>query len=553
MVSEMERSVSHMRIPGSPRPYHVTYSLRSTELVELSAAWGAMARQRHARRHRVFAQVRVGSPRFDNVMDGGLGDEDDELESFDWIEAPDELSADALQMALWKLTQLRFDEAQEAYLDHKKAQVSEYLRDEVDSFSKQRCTQYSDLVDPRPLDPAPWIEVVRRLSLRFLEQPKVYDPSINLRVERTVRIMCNTDAARVITEDVFVEANVTAWVLSPDGVYVESDRSLYRRRIEDVPTEEELTVALDAVLAELSELEHAVSPGSYLGPALLYGQPVACLFHEALGHRLEGERLVARGETRTFAARIGDLILPAGLDVYDDPNLRCSETGAPFFGSFSVDDEGVPAERVTLVRDGVLEGFLQSRAPIPSNKKSNGHARHDGVRFPMARMGNLVIAPSKGATILTEAVLREQLLKLARDSGRREALIVERVRQGETQTSSYDFQAFKSEPSAVYLVDVETGRKRRVRDVELIGTPLSALQRIMAFGGPTGRDDGWCWAESGSIPVSGFAPMMLFSEIELQQRSTTGFHEPLLPAPVFDDGSRGRTAGIRVRGSRKQR
>ncbi len=553
MVAEMERSASHMRIPGSPRPYHITYSLRRAELVELSAAWGAMTRRRHAHRNRVFAQVRVGSPRFDNVMDGGLGDEDEELESFDWIDAPDELSAEALQMALWKLTQLRFDEAQEAYLDHKKARVSEYLRDAVDSFSKRRCAQHSDLVDPRALEPGRWTEVVRRLSRRFFEQPKVYDPSVNLRVERTVRIMCNTDAARVITEDVYVEANVTAWVLSPDGVYVESDRSLYRRRVEDVPSEEELTAALDAVLAELEELEHAVSPGSYLGPALLYGQPVACLFHEALGHRLEGERLVARGETRTFAARVGDLILPRGLDVFDDPTMRCPQTGAPYFGSFTVDDEGVPAERVTLVRDGVLEGFLQSRAPIPSSKTSNGHARHDGVRFPMARMGNLVIAPSEEVPPATQEALRAQLFSLTRAAGRREALVVERVRQGETQTSSYDFQAFKSEPSAVYLVDVETGRRRRVRDVELIGTPLSALQRIVSFGGPTGRDDGWCWAESGSVPVSGFAPMMLFSEIELQQRSTTGFHEPLLPAPVFEDGSHGRSAGLMARGRRKRR
>ncbi|MGB1700282.1 MAG: metallopeptidase TldD-related protein, partial [Nannocystaceae bacterium] len=354
MVAEMERSVAHMRIPGSPRPYHVAYGLRRLEVVELSAAWGAMLRARHSRRNRVFAQVRVGSARFDNVMDGGLGDEDDELESFDWIDAPDELSPKALQMALWKLTQLRFDEAQEAYLDHKKARVSEYLRDEVDSFSKCRCAQRIDDVDLRPLEPAPWADVLRRLSHRFFEQPKVYDPSINLRVERVVRWMCNTDAARIITEEVYVEANVTAWVLSPDGVYVESDRSIFRRRIEDIPTEAELSEALDGVLAELAELEHAVSPGSYLGPALLYGQPVACLFHEALGHRLEGERLVARGETRTFAARVGDAILPSGLDVLDDPTLRCEATGAPLFGSFDIDDEGVPAEEVTLVRDGVL-------------------------------------------------------------------------------------------------------------------------------------------------------------------------------------------------------
>ena len=80
MVAEMDRSAQRMRVPGSPRPYYVGYSLRCVELVELSAAWGALSRRRHGRRNRIFAEVRVGSRRFDNVMDGGLGEEEDERE-----------------------------------------------------------------------------------------------------------------------------------------------------------------------------------------------------------------------------------------------------------------------------------------------------------------------------------------------------------------------------------------------------------------------------------------------------------------------------------------
>ncbi|MCA9700750.1 MAG: hypothetical protein KC431_24700, partial [Myxococcales bacterium] len=62
-----------------------------------------------------------------------------------------------------------------------------------------------------------------------------------------------------------------------------------------------------------------------------------------------------------------------------------------------------------------------------------------------------------------------------------------------------------------------------------------------------------CFAESGSVPVGGIAPQLLLSEVELQQASRTGFHEPLLPPPFADDGSRGRTGGLRERGRRKRR
>jgi hypothetical protein len=49
------------------------------------------------------------------------------------------------------------------------------------------------------------------------------------------------------------------------------------------------------------------------------------------------------------------------------------------------------------------------------------------------------------------------------------------------------------------------------------------------------------------------APAVLLSEIETQQTSTTGFHEPLLPPPFSDDGSRGRTPDRGERGRRRPR
>jgi len=96
------------------------------------------------------------------------------------------------------------------------------------------------------------------------------------------------------------------------------------------------------------------------------------------------------------------------------------------------------------------------------------------------------------------------------------------------------------------------GVSRRIRDVELIGTPLAALQRIVAFGRDRETDQGFCYAESGSIPVSGIAPPILLSELELQQSSTTGYHDPLLPPPFADDGSRGRKGGLHSRGKRRK-
>lgn len=167
----------------------------------------------------------------------------------------------------------------------------------------------------------------------------------------------------------------------------------------------------------------------------------------------------------------------------------------------------------------------------------------------MARMGNLIVEARSQGKAWPD--LMDELCALAKAQGRKHGVLIKHVRAGETSTSSYDFQVFKGELAEVYLVDADTQALTRVRDLELIGTPLAAMQRIVSHGADVGLDYGSCYAESGAVPVGGAAPPLLLSEVELQQSSSSGFHEPLLPPPFADDGSRGREGGRSARGRRK--
>lgn len=551
MARELARSMEGFDIPGSPRPYFMSYSLRREHQLRLRAAYGSLLRSRETTRARIYCEVRVGDHRFDNVMDAGLDVDAGDRESADWVDAPDDLDPVALRVALWKLGQIKLDEALEDYYDHKKALVSEYLRDEVEAFTKEPPLSHREPLRDQPLPREHWETMLREASRAFLRHPEFHDPTISLSVDRRQRFLATTDGTRVITEDVYCHVDVGGWILTEDGVYTEASRQRYVRTIDAVPDAAGLTAMVEEVLADLAGLCEAETPGAFIGPALLAGQAASTLFHEALGHRLEGDRLVARGETRTFAHKVGQRILPEGIDVLDDPTATAPD-GQPVWGGYQVDDEGVPAQRARLVEDGVLRGFLHGRTPTRHSRRSNGHGRHDGLGAPMSRMAHLVVQGRSERALSWEA-LEARLLELARQQGRSEAMIVTRIHGGETATGSYDFQVFKGEPAEVWLVDVETGARRRIRDVELIGTPLAALQRVVAFGGEAQLDEGYCYAESGSIPVSGSSPALLLSEIEMQQRSTTGFHEPLLPPPFADDGSRGRVSDERKRGRRRRR
>ncbi len=539
MGRELGRSLSGLRGDSdAPRLYFMQYTLRRTHELHIRAAHGSLLRARERTAGQLYTECRVGSHRFDNAIDGGLDQRAEERESADWVDAPDDLNLQALQVCLWRLSQLKYEEALEDYYEHKKSLVSEWSREKVDVFSREPPLIHREELRHDPFPRAAWESDLREVSRRFLDHPFVHDPNVELRAERLHRWLANTDGSRVVTQDLYIELEISGWVYTEDGVYTEAARQLYLRDLGEMPDKAALNLLVDEVLDELSALRHAHTPGSLIGPALLSGQAAATLFHEAMGHRLEGERRIARGETRTFAHKIGQRVLPEGLNVFDDPTMK--RFGAQsVWGSYRVDDEGVPARKATLVENGVLCGFLQSRTPTPESARSNGHGRHDGLQPPMARMANLVVEPCAGQGA-SRAALEVQLLELARAQGRRHAIIVERISGGETSTNAYDFQVFKGEPSEVYVIDVQTARKRRIRDVEMIGTPLSVLQRIVSFGTAHERelDNGYCHAESGAVPVSGIAPALLLSELELQQGSTSGCNPPMLPPPFADTSTK---------------
>ena len=159
---------------------------------------------------------------------------------------------------------------------------------------------------------------------------------------------------------------------------------------------------------------------------------------------------------------------------------------------------------------------------------SNGHGRSQGLRPAMARMANLVVESSRR---LDAAALKQQLMAEARRQGKPYGLLIRDITGGNTNTQSWGYQAFKGTPRMVYRVDATTGAEALVRGVELVGTPLASLNRILATGDTARVFNGYCGAESGYVPTSTVAPAVLVGELELQRVAKALERGPVLPSP----------------------
>jgi predicted Zn-dependent protease len=182
------------------------------------------------------------------------------------------------------------------------------------------------------------------------------------------------------------------------------------------------------------------------------------------------------------------------------------------------------------VDDGVFKGFLMSRSPIDSFPVSNGHGRRQAGYRPVARQSNLIVTAS--ATVSYDslrALLRQQCLAQGKEFG----LLFDDIQGGFTFTGRTVPNAFNVQPLVVYKVFADGRPDELVRGVDLIGTPLTTFNNIVAAANDVGIFNGVCGAESGGVPVSASSPSILVSSIEVQKKQKSQAKPPLLTDPTI--------------------
>lgn len=140
-------------------------------------------------------------------------------------------------------------------------------------------------------------------------------------------------------------------------------------------------LASEALRGALVNLEAVPAPAGPMDVVLGPGWP-GVLLHEAIGHGLEGD--FNRKGTSAFAGLVGERVAAPGVTIVDDGSIPGRR------GSITIDDEGTPSGRTTLIEDGILKGFLQDRLNARlMGKTPTGNARRENfAHAPMPRMTN---------------------------------------------------------------------------------------------------------------------------------------------------------------------
>lgn len=529
LTDELQRNFTALKQKGDPPPYFMAYEVTDQQSQAISAAMGSLIANNKSHRRILDITIRVGSPKLDNYhMVRGQHVRFTPGATFPLDNVPN-----AIRQVVWINTDRTYRAAARRLIEIKSNEQTRLAGDDQsDDFSEAPKVVNDEPPPPIQFAEPQWTARLETWSERLAKYSAVLSSGVTLAVSRETKYLVNTEGTRLVYGRTFATLAINARGKAADGMDLATMEDFQASEPDHLPATAVVDAAVDHVGRQLSDLMKAPIVEPFVGPAILSGSAAGVFFHEIFGHRVEGHRQKDEAEGQTFTKSINAPVLPPFLSVVFDPTRKVIDS-TDLNGWYQYDDEGVAARPVTLVDNGILKTFLMSRTPIAGFSTSNGHGRRQPGYEVVSRQSNLIVESKKQ---VSDAELRQMLIDEIKRQKKPYGLYFEKVTGGYTLTQRQGLQAFTVIPLVVYRVYPDGRPDELVRGVDIVGTPLASFAKIIATSNRTEVFNGYCGAESGSVPVSAVSPALLVSEIEVQKKDRGQERPPVLPPPTLGGG-----------------
>jgi TldD protein len=576
--TEVDRARKQLALEAMTNPYYVEAAVTDALRVELVASFGALTRNDVQRARPFRVAVRVGNYDLDSsefvstrsysrstLSSGRLVLDDDEV---------------VLRRDLWLAFDAAYKQALEQLANKKAVLQTRVVPDQVPDFSKE--APITAVSEPAALkiDLGPWADRVKKLSALFRQYPVIQESNVTLRVTVANQYLVTSEGTVIRQPEALASLLVRARTQASDGMELKDFVPFFAPNLASLPDEASITAAIKAMADQLTASAAAPVVEKYIGPVLFSGHAAAELFAQLLAPQLSGhrpplyddERFSSMASRNEFADRLGRQVLPTFLTVIDDPT-RGQIAGQRALGGYVYDDQGVPAQAVTLVEAGVLKSLVMSRRPRKEIAQSNGHGRIPGqgggitagatmvfsaagASGPTATTANLLISSSEGKSL---PELERELIALCKQSGQAFGLLVTKL--DEPAASAIDSlrsfaatvmggsgnrKSLVAPPLVVFRVWADDGHKevvrglvfgeisvKTLREISLSGSDVNVVNRMTpaVFGAGTSTAAAISLGGGGVNTVA--APSVLIPELELSRPTGPQQKTAVLPHPYF--------------------
>jgi len=507
MRAELERSKSQLKMDSVAAPYYIEYRIFDVDEYLADTAFGALRGDVRTRFRFLRVVVRLGDYKQDSYFGPGEG-------TPYFMPLDDDMTA--MRHQLWIATDIAYKAAAEA-LAAKQAQLKQLTIDQpVDDFAHADPVQSAAPLVKLEFDPEPWKKMLLDASALYKNDPDIESFESGLRFQALNRYFVNSEGSVVRSGQNLYQMTVACRTQAADGMSLSRDSGFFVSSMKELPSAAEFVGRAEKLVHSLKDLRNApLSEEEYRGPVLFSADAAASVFADFVGESVLGLKPELGKNARTtgaFAASYKTRVLPDFLSVMDDPTIS-SYAGQSLLGHYEIDDEGVPAQRVSLIEHGNLVNYDLGRAPIRDFPASNGHGRaRIPTNPPGQSLGNLIVTSSQPTS-------KEDLKKK----------LLEQCRQRDLPYCYYvETLGPRLAPRLLYKVWTKDGHEELVRGAVFGELDVRALRSSLVAAG----DDVYVENRPTNIPHSIVAPSILFDELEVKRANLNKEKLPEYPAPA---------------------
>jgi microcin-processing metallopeptidase PmbA/TldD-like protein len=510
LKEEMERSKAKLKMDNVAAPYYIEYRVTEIDAFDASATFGALRSQQRGSGRFLRVVVRIGDYKQDSYYGGGQG-------SVDLIPLDDDVYA--IRHRVWLATDRAYKAAGEA-LSAKQAALKQLTVDEpVDDFAHATPVEAIEPLAHLPAtDFAPWLHLLEESSGQYRSDPKLEHFESSLRLTAENHYFVNSEGTVARSGNLKFAISVSGSAQAADGMLVQRAHQDEANSLSTLPSREQFLRTTARILETLKILRDApVVDEEYRGPVLFSNDAGSSVVTELIEPNVLGRKPQLGANARTagrWSSSYKTRVLPDFINVYDDPTIS-SISGQPLFGDYTLDSEGVKAQRVSLIEKGQLVSYLIGREPIRDFSTSNGHGRATATGAPEPHPGNLILESTDPQP---DSDLKKRLIELAKERDLPYALYVETMGP-------------KLEPRLIYRIYTKDGHEELVRGAVFGDLDVRSLRSdLIAAGTALAMEN-----HLESVPFSVASPALLFDELQVKRTQASKLGLPEYPPPALGD------------------
>jgi predicted Zn-dependent protease len=507
MIAELKRSQEKLQLGQLQRPYYIEYQVNELQDTTADATLGALRSDQTNTGRFVRVVVRIGDYKQDSYFGEGMGavevmpTDDQEL---------------ALRRQLWLATDKAYKSALTGFTEKEAALKNVQIENELADFSQEKPTQsVRDLVKPG-LNMEQWTQTLRSTSDLFRSDSTLESSNAFLSFRVLNRYFVNTEGTITRSGRSIYSYVFSGSAQADDGMWIERSHGWVVTRPDELPKADEIQKEAKTLIGTFKALEKApLVEDDYRGPVLFSADASTSLFERLIVPNILGIRPDLGNPARTngeFASYYKGRVLPEMFTVVDDPTLKEIDHQT-LAGSYSVDDEGVEAQKITVIDKGIMANYLLGRQPIRDFPHSNGHGRTALAGAPRPSISNLIFKAANGVSV---DELKKKLIDMCKDQGRPYGYYVETTGP-------------QLSPRLLWRVYVNDGHMELVRGAVFKQLDTRALRSDIVAAG----NDTYVYNRTEPLPSAIIAPSVLFGELEIQRANRTREKLPQYPPPAL--------------------